>query len=168
MPVFKVGDKTKSESMTEKKNKKAGIVRGEGPNPVDVFVGARVKKRRSGIRMTQTELGQAIGLTFQQIQKYERGQNRMGAGKLYDVAQTLGVTPSFFFEGIGDGDLTYDLPDEGGAAFAEATSDSLYSSEGTAKEARDVAMAFKHIQQPHLRRKVIDLAKTIRKSEVGD
>ncbi len=68
------------------------------PHPVDVRVGARVRLRRNQLGMTQTGLGDAIGLTFQQVQKYERGVNRIGAGRLCDLARVLDVPVNFFFE----------------------------------------------------------------------
>ncbi len=73
--------------------------RGTGnPHPVDIHVGARVWQRRKLSGMTQTGLGDAIGLTFQQVQKYERGVNRIGAGRLYDLTRVLDVSIEYFFE----------------------------------------------------------------------
>ncbi len=73
--------------------------RGTGkPHPVDVHAGERVWQRRKLLGMTQTDLGDALGLTFQQVQKYERGANRIGAGRLYDLARVLDVPVNFFFE----------------------------------------------------------------------
>jgi transcriptional regulator with XRE-family HTH domain len=78
---------------------KSGYGRGTGkPHPVDVHVGARVKTRRTLLGMTQTDLSDAIGLTFQQVQKYEKGTNRIGAGRLYDLSQVLDVPIDYFFE----------------------------------------------------------------------
>lgn len=68
------------------------------PNPVDVYVGKRLRQRRTLLGMSQTVLGDAVGLTFQQIQKYERGANRMGASRLFDIANVLDVPISYFFE----------------------------------------------------------------------
>eukprot|EP00998_Keelungia_sp_KM082_P011512 NODE_7780_length_577_cov_1.475556_g7757_i0.p2 GENE.NODE_7780_length_577_cov_1.475556_g7757_i0~~NODE_7780_length_577_cov_1.475556_g7757_i0.p2 ORF type:complete len:165 (-),score=12.58 NODE_7780_length_577_cov_1.475556_g7757_i0:4-498(-) len=73
------------------------------PNPVDIHVGARVRLRRTLLGMSQEKLGEAIGLTFQQVQKYERGANRVGASRLYDLSRVLEVPVSFFFD---------DMPDE--------------------------------------------------------
>src|SRR5579862_3410669 len=72
------------------------------PNPVDVHVGSRVRLRRTLLGMSQEKLGDAIGLTFQQVQKYERGANRIGASRLYDLARVLDVPVSYFFEELGD------------------------------------------------------------------
>src|SRR3569833_3753192 len=68
------------------------------PNPVDVHVGARVRLRRTLLGMSQEKLGEAIGLTFQQVQKYERGANRIGASRLFDLSRVLDVPVSFFFD----------------------------------------------------------------------
>ncbi len=72
-----------------------------GPRPVDVHVGGRVKARRTLIGMSQIELGKRVGLTFQQIQKYEKGMNRIGASRLWQFSLILGRPISWFFEGIG-------------------------------------------------------------------
>ncbi|KXJ56545.1 MAG: transcriptional regulator [Thalassospira sp. Nap_22] len=68
------------------------------PNPIDVHVGSRVRLRRTLLGMSQEKLGDALGLTFQQIQKYERGANRVGASRLYDISRALEVPVSFFFD----------------------------------------------------------------------
>jgi transcriptional regulator with XRE-family HTH domain len=72
----------------------------EGPDPIDRHVGTRIRGRRVGLRISQTKLGQSIGVTFQQIQKYESGTNRVGASNLFKIAKALGVDVSFFFEGV--------------------------------------------------------------------
>src|SRR5579863_9615745 len=70
------------------------------PSPIDVHVGSRVRLRRTLLGMSQERLGQAIGLTFQQVQKYERGANRIGASRLFDLSRVLDVPVSFFFDDI--------------------------------------------------------------------
>lgn len=72
----------------------------EGPDPVDVHVGRRVRLRRKGLGISQAELAGHIGLTFQQIQKYERGSNRISVSKLYRIAEALRAPVSLFFEGL--------------------------------------------------------------------
>src|SRR5512144_1919283 len=72
----------------------------DGPDPIDQHVGTRIRGRRVGLRISQTKLGQSIGVTFQQIQKYESGTNRVGASNLFKIAKALGVEVSFFFEGV--------------------------------------------------------------------
>ena len=75
-------------------------------HPVDVHVGKRVRHRRWMVGMTQQQLGDIVGIKFQQIQKYETGMNRVSASRLWDVAEALGVAISFFFEGLGEGQAT--------------------------------------------------------------
>lgn len=70
------------------------------PHPVDVFVGRKLRMRRTIMGMSQSELGDAIGISFQQVQKYERGANRISASKLWDFSIALGVTPAYFFDGF--------------------------------------------------------------------
>src|ERR671926_593637 len=70
----------------------------ETPNPIDVRVGARLRLRRNMLRLSQEKLGEAIGLTFQQVQKYERGANRIGASRLHELSRVLDVPISFFFD----------------------------------------------------------------------
>ena len=124
------------------------------PNPIDVHVGSRVKLRRTMMSMSQEKLGDALGITFQQIQKYEKGTNRIGASRMQQISAALKVPVSFFFE---------DAPIEGtavtGMAEASATSyvvDFLSSPEGI-----QLNRAFVRITNPALRRKVVDLVKTL-------
>ncbi len=72
------------------------------PNPIDIHVGNRVRMCRTLMGMSQERLGQALGLTFQQVQKYERGMNRIGASRLWDISQVLNTPVSFFYEGISE------------------------------------------------------------------
>src|SRR6266478_6568321 len=72
----------------------------KAPNPVDKYVGSRVRMRRIMLGMSQEKLGDALGLTFQQVQKYEKGTNRMGASRLQHISQILQVPVPFFFEGV--------------------------------------------------------------------
>lgn len=72
------------------------------PNPIDIHVGKRVRLRRNILRITQKELGEMLGLAFQQIQKYEKGGNRISASRLWDISKVLGVPVGFFYEEIDD------------------------------------------------------------------
>src|SRR5579863_5515162 len=93
------------------------LSKGEGsrrsPHPVDIHVGGRVRQRRTVLGLSQERLGEAIGLTFQQVQKYERGTNRIGASRLYDLSLVLNVPVGFFYE-------EYDARQEGGMSEAPA------------------------------------------------
>ncbi len=75
----------------------------DGPHPIDVHVGSRVRLRRTLLGMSQEKLGEKLGLTFQQIQKYERGSNRISASRLYQAARILDVPVSYFFDGLDEG-----------------------------------------------------------------
>src|ERR1700719_3453420 len=70
------------------------------PSPIDVHVGSRIRLRRTLLGMSQERLGDALGLTFQQVQKYERGMNRVGASRLFDLSRVLDVPISFFFDDL--------------------------------------------------------------------
>src|SRR5579862_8614725 len=72
------------------------------PNPIDVHVGLQVRLRRKELKISQEKLAETLGLTFQQVQKYERGSNRISASKLYEIARTLRVSIAWFFEGLSD------------------------------------------------------------------
>lgn len=124
-------------------------------NPVDAHVGYRVRLRRMLIGMSQERLGDLLGLTFQQVQKYERGINRIGAGRLYEVAEILGVPISFFYEGM-DG---VQVPPENGSNGSEkpsAVMDFLSSNEGI-----QLSTAYMGIKDVKVRRKILDLVRSI-------
>lgn len=88
----------------------------EGPHPVDRHVGRRVAEKRIALGYNQTDLGRALGVTFQQVQKYEKGSNRISASKLWQVAQFFRVDPGYFFEGIADANAG--VAEGGGEAYA--------------------------------------------------
>lgn len=83
--------------VTQEKNLKDGL------NPIDVHIGSRIKLRRNILHLTQQNLADLLGLTFQQVQKYEKGLNRVGAGRLWDISRVLDVSMDFFFEDMNDG-----------------------------------------------------------------
>lgn len=84
------------------------VIERDGPHPYDQHVGARVRARRIELGLSQQELGDKLGVSFQQVQKYERGTNRIGAGRMYDVAKHLQVPITYFYEGIKDGSAPAD------------------------------------------------------------
>jgi transcriptional regulator with XRE-family HTH domain len=123
----------------------------KAPDPVDKHVGSRVRMRRMMLGMSQTELGDALGLTFQQVQKYERGQNRMGASRLHNISRILQIPVAFFFEGAPG------QPEGIGAAPSPAyVSDFLAMPDGLA-----LTKAFIRIKEPRLRRRIIALVEEI-------
>lgn len=128
-------------------------------NPVDVHVGARVRLRRQIMKMSQERLGDQLGVTFQQVQKYERGSNRVGASRLWRLAQVLDVPISFFFDG-----LTEDI--EAGE-FAENDQmpivyDFINSSDGVA-----LAKAVSQINNKAVRRQILELARSLAKDSAA-
>lgn len=133
-------------------------------NPVDAHVGYRVRLRRMLIGMSQERLGDLLGLTFQQVQKYERGINRIGAGRLYEVAEILGVPISFFYEGM-DG---IQVPAEHGSNGTNGTNGTNGSEKPSAvmdflssNEGIQLSTAYMGIKDVKVRRKILDLVRSI-------
>lgn len=119
-------------------------------HPVDVHVGKRVRHRRWMVGMTQQQLGEIVGIKFQQIQKYETGMNRVSASRLWDIAAALDVPVSFFFEGL-SGEAGAEL----GQAAAEARGDLLAD-----KEALELVRSYYAIPEAQ-RRRLFDLARVL-------
>ena len=124
------------------------------PNPIDRHVGARLRLRRMLMDMSQGELGSAIGVTFQQVQKYEKGSNRIGASRLQQISRTLGVPVGFFFEGAPLSMVLVETSDQ--APSPSYLSDFLTTSDGLA-----LTKAFMEIKDSRLRRRIIDLLENI-------
>lgn len=131
------------------------------PSPIDVHVGSRVRLRRTLLGMSQEKLGEALGLTFQQVQKYERGVNRIGASRLFDLARVLDVPISFFFD---------DLPAEMGGMAVNRARPGLGLAEDQGnfdddtlhrRETLELVRAYYRITDPAVRKKVFDLIKTL-------
>ena len=92
---------------------KMSKARSRGPTAVDTHVGRKIRARRMFLQMSQTEIADAVGITFQQIQKYEKGTNRVGASRLQEISNVLGVSPFYFFEGAPTVGKKIPAPDEG-------------------------------------------------------
>ncbi|NQE60780.1 Transcriptional regulator, Xre family [Caulobacter sp. RHG1] len=131
------------------------------PNLVDLHVGGRVRMRRKMLNMSQEHLADALKLTFQQVQKYERGANRVSASKLYEIAKTLQVPVSFFFDGLAD-PVTNESDDVGAAADRIVT-DFLNTPEGM-----ELAETFPKIGRGRVRRQVLDLVRAMADDEGRD
>jgi len=130
-----------------------------GPDPVDVHVGQRVRHRRVELGMSQEKLGRALGLTFQQVQKYERGANRVGASRLFDLARVLDVPISFFFEGLEERVPSMPSGARRGLSASEATS---YDADPMAKrETMDLVRAYYRIPHTGVRKRLFELAKSL-------
>lgn len=126
----------------------------KAPNPTDKHVGSRVRMRRMMLSMSQEKLGEALGLTFQQVQKYEKGTNRIGASRLQQISAILQVPVSFFFEGA----PSVGLPIQGMSEAPSPTyvSDFLATSDGLA-----LTKSFMRIKDAKLRRRIVDLVEQI-------
>jgi transcriptional regulator with XRE-family HTH domain len=129
------------------------------PNPIDRHVGARVRMRRLLVSMSQERLGEALGITFQQIQKYEKGANRIGASRLQQIAKILGVPVEFFFDGAPSGDVGL----VGG--FGELPQPSFVSDFMATSEGVQLTRAFVKIADAQVRRRLIDLVEVLASSQ---
>ncbi|WP_319533280.1 helix-turn-helix transcriptional regulator [uncultured Cohaesibacter sp.] len=126
----------------------------KAPNPIDVYVGSRVRLRRMMLSMSQEKLGEHLGITFQQIQKYEKGTNRIGASRLQHIATVLEVPVSFFFE---DAPGT---PQEA-AGLAESKSENYVIDFLSSSEGLQLNRAFVQIKDQKVRRKIVELVREI-------
>lgn len=127
-------------------------------HPIDVHVGGRIRLRRKFCQMSQTELADKIGLTFQQVQKYETGANRVSASKLYRASQILGVPVAYFFTGYSDSEEP--AADETALDAERAVGAFLLTDEGI-----QLAEAFPKIQGAKKRRKLLDLVRSLADDE---
>ncbi len=122
------------------------------PHPVDVLVGKRIRQRRALLGMSQTTLGKAVGLTFQQIQKYERGDNRASASRLYEFSTVLDVPVSFFFE------TAVDVAEPRKRGRRKEVMDEDVS---TKRETLELVRAFYKIRKPNVRQQILSLIKSV-------
>ncbi len=129
------------------------------PNPIDIHVGSRLKLRRTMVGMTQEKLGDQLGVTFQQVQKYEKGANRIGASRLQEIARILSVPVAYFFEDAKDNAPEPDRNMEYG--FAEDMTASFDLPQVPSGEAHALARAFSRISDARIRRRIIDLVETL-------
>jgi len=138
-----------------------GGEKGGRPSPIDVHVGTRIRLRRTLLTMSQERLGDALGLTFQQVQKYERGVNRVGASRLFDLSRVLDVPISFFFD-----DMPESVAGPNSAAgrrsvgFSDAR-DPLGDDTMSRRETLELVPAYYRIADPALRKKVLNLIKSM-------
>ncbi len=135
------------------------------PRPVDAHVGARIRLRRTMLGMSQEKLAEALGLTFQQVQKYEHGANRVGSSRLYELSKILDVPIQFFFDEM-PADIAATARGGGGHS-KKAVLD--YEPDTLAKrETLELVRAYYKIRHPKVRKKVFDLAKALAKSVDSD
>ncbi len=141
------------------------------PSPIDVHVGSRIRLRRTLLGMSQERLGDALGLTFQQVQKYERGANRVGASRLFDLSRVLDVPVSFFFD-----DLPAPYAAAGARSSTQQASGFAEAQDGfggaddvfTRKETVDLVRAYYRISELPVRKRVLDLIKSMGPGEKAE
>ena len=147
----------KADERTKPIRKAKRSIAKDGPSPIDVHVGSRVRLRRTLLGMSQEKLGEAIGLTFQQVQKYERGMNRISASKLWKLSNVLDVPVSYFFDDLG--------VDEDGQVPAltggepSGSSDTLALDPMAKRETLELVRAYYKISDPLVRRRLFELTK---------
>lgn len=145
--------------MTKNPEGRHSVRRTGKPNPVDVHVGSRVRLRRTLLGLSQEKLGDALGLTFQQVQKYERGANRIGASRLFDLSRVLDVPVSFFFD-----DMSQDVPERSPAVDPDLNNVSHggFDVDPMARrETLELVRAYYRIKDPLVRKRVFELAKAL-------
>jgi transcriptional regulator with XRE-family HTH domain len=140
--------------------KSSGRMASQGfPNPIDVHVGARIRQRRTLLGMSQEKLGEAIGLTFQQVQKYERGANRVGSSRLFDLARVLDVPVSYFFEDMSPGTAAKSPSRLRG--LAEPKPEPFEPDPLAKRETLELVRAYYRISDPAVRKRVFELTKAL-------
>jgi transcriptional regulator with XRE-family HTH domain len=127
-------------------------------NPMDVHVGARVRLRRMLLGMSQEKLGEHLGLTFQQVQKYEKGVNRIGASRLFELARVLGVPVQFFYDEAPAG--AQNAP-QAAPGFAEQPGESYVVEFLGTREGLELNKAFARISDPRVRRSIVELVRSL-------
>ncbi len=128
-------------------------------NPIDIHVGKRLRQRRTLLGMSQGKLGATVGLTFQQIQKYERGANRIGASRLFDLSQVLDISISYFFEEM-PSDLIRERYDEVNRGLVEEVG-GFEADEMARRETLELVRNYYKVCNPAVRRRLFELAKVL-------
>jgi transcriptional regulator with XRE-family HTH domain len=136
--------------------RRPGRRKSDRPNPIDVHVGSRVRLRRNMLGLSQEKLGEAIGLTFQQVQKYERGANRIGASRLLELSRVLDVPVSFFYDDT-DPVRAPAIP----SGFEESPQEGFESDPLRRRDTLELVEAYYEIEDAATRRRLFDLAKAI-------
>jgi transcriptional regulator with XRE-family HTH domain len=128
------------------------------PNPIDVYVGSRIRLRRTMLKMSQETLGERLGITFQQVQKYEKGTNRVGASRLQHISTILNVPVAFFFDDGSAGHLS-------GDSRSEVTEDDAVTRFVGSREGIEFNLAFQRVGNPKLRQNILQLVKSLSRSQ---
>lgn len=141
--------------------------RGGGPDPIDIHVGKRIKLRRTLLHISQEQLAGDIGVTFQQVQKYESGHNRVSASRLFDISRVLNCPIAYFFEDIGP-ETTGDRSTPAARSAAEGPTEDLGTPDGDPMqrtETLELVRAYWRLHNADLRRNVLELLSNISKRE---
>ncbi|MDA8232124.1 MAG: helix-turn-helix domain-containing protein [Magnetospirillum sp.] len=149
--------KLQEKTVTRRRSSRGRTPSGK-PNPIDVHVGGRVRLRRTLLGMSQEKLGEALGLTFQQVQKYERGANRIGASRLFDLSRVLDVPVSFFFD-----DMSGEVEQLSPRLMSGLTEEpaTFEADPMTKRETLELVRAYYRIIDPQVRKRVLDLARAL-------
>lgn len=150
------------------KNVKRSKSEETGPDPVDVHVGRRLRLRRTLLNLSQEQLANAVGVTFQQIQKYERGSNRISASRLYDISKVLGVPVAFFFEDIGEEVLSsrkLQMTPEMESVLAEPVTPSYEQDPLQKNETLELIRAYWRLPTETIRRNALSLLRSLTSRE---
>ena len=134
------------------------MTKNKEPHPIDVHVGARVKLRRTLLGMSQDKLGDALGLTFQQIQKYEKGVNRIGASRVFEISKILDVPIQFLFD-------DFAAKDDTNYGFAEGDGDASFMDLLNTPDGVQLCRYYSEIDDPKVKKKVLDLVRAIAEGE---
>ena len=130
-----------------------------GPNPVDVYIGNKVKARRLILGLSQEELAKSIGLTFQQVQKYERGTNRISVSRLIDIGKALKAPIDYFFDGVAASALGMKSALIKG--FADTKQEPFEPDQLTKRDVLELVRAYSRIKSPQLKKQIIEMAKAM-------
>lgn len=158
--------KTKEKAAPVARNSRRSSVDGDEPNPVDVFVGQKLKARRTLIGMTQEKLAEATGITFQQVQKYEKGRNRLSASRIFQFSRVLNIPVAYFFEGFFSSDTLIGLQ----AGFADNEQEPFEAEIDThdnvmlQKETIDLVRTYYTITDEKLRKDFLKMLKQMAKN----
>jgi transcriptional regulator with XRE-family HTH domain len=141
------------------------------PSPIDIHVGSRVRLRRTLLGMSQERLGDALGLTFQQVQKYERGVNRVGASRLFDISRVLDVPISYFFDDMPEGMSESPISGPRGRMYGFAEAQEPFAAgvddHLTKRETLELVRAYYRITDPSMRKRMYELMKSLAPSEAA-
>jgi transcriptional regulator with XRE-family HTH domain len=141
------------------------------PSPIDIHVGSRVRLRRTLLGMSQERLGDALGLTFQQVQKYERGVNRVGASRLFDISRVLDVPISYFFDDMPEGMSETPVSGPRGRMYGFAETQEPFApgvdDHMNKRETLELVRAYYRITDPAVRKRMFDLMKSLAPTEAA-